>query len=209
MNQYNYYPGYIPQMQPINNQNPNIINDYPYFSCQFPIYGFQQIVTPYYMEVPRSLQENLQDIYQRGIVNNIIGAFFIKEHQEKLKNNKKTKVPISLVELTDEEANNNHNTGGGDNNNNNYNNENNLGQHSFNFGDNNNNNNMNMNEITNIKEENKEKKEEKDNCVDKDKEKDKNFVEHQKEKEENEENININNNNSNHANELKKPDMVF
>ena len=208
MNQYNYYPGYIPQMQPINNQNPNIINDYPYFSCQFPIYGFQQIVTPYYMEVPRSLQENLQDIYQRGIVNNIIGAFFIKEHQEKLKNNKKTKVPISLVELTDEEANNNHNTGGCDNNNNNYNNENNLGQHSFNFGDNNNNN-MNMNEITNIKEENKEKKEEKDNCVDKDKEKDKNFVEHQKEKEENEENININNNNSNHANELKKPDMVF
>ena len=205
MNQYNCYPGYIPQMQPINNQNPNIINDYPYFSYQFPIYGFQQIVTPYYMEVPRSLQENLQDIYQRGIVNNIIGAFFIQENQEKLKNNKKTKVPISLVELTDEEANNNHNTAGGDNNNNNYNNENNLGQHSFNFGDNNNN--MNINEITNIKEENKEKKEENDNSVDKNK--DKNLAENKNEKEENEENMNIINNNSNHANELKKPDMVF
>ncbi len=202
MNQYNCYPGYIPQMQPINNQNPNIINDYPYFSYQFPIYGFQQIVTPYYMEVPRSLQENLQDIYQRGIVNNIIGAFFIQENQEKLKNNKKTKVPISLVELTDEEANNNHNTAGGDNNNNNYNN---LGQHSFNFGDNNNN--MNINEITNIKEENKEKKEENDNSADKDK--DKNLAENKNEKEENEENMNIINNNSNHANELKKPDMVF
>ncbi len=202
MNQYNCYPGYIPQMQPINNQNPNIINDYPYFSYQFPIYGFQQIVTPYYMEVPRSLQENLQDIYQRGIVNNIIGAFFIQENQEKLKNNKKTKVPISLVELTDEEANNNHNTAGGDNNNNNYNN---LGQHSFNFGDNNNN--MNMNENTNIKEENKEKKEENDNSADKDK--DKNLTENKNEKEQNEENMNIINNNSNHANELKKPDMVF
>ena len=206
MNQYNCYPGYIPQMQPINNQNPNIINDYPYFSYQFPIYGFQQIVTPYYMEVPRSLQENLQDIYQRGIVNNIIGAFFIQENQEKLKNNKKTKVPISLVELTDEEANNNHNTAGGDNNNNNYNNENNLGQHSFNFGDNNNNN-MNMNEITNIKEENKEKKEENDNSADKDR--DKNLAENKNEKVQNEENKNIINNNSNHANELKKPDMVF
>ena len=202
MNQYNCYPGYIPQMQPINNQNPNIMNDYPYFSYQFPIYGFQQIVTPYYMEVPRSLQENLQDIYQRGIVNNIIGAFFIQENQEKLKNNKKTKVPISLVELTDEEANNNHNTAGGDNNNNNYNN---LGQHSFNFGDNNNN--MNMNENTNIKEENKEKKEENDNSADKDK--DKNLTENKNEKEQNEENMNIINNNSNHANELKKPDMVF
>ena len=202
MNQYNCYPGYIPQMQPINNQNPNIINDYPYFSYQFPIYGFQQIVTPYYMEVPRSLQENLQDIYQRGIVNNIIGAFFIQENQEKLKNNKKTKVPISLVELTDEEANNNHNTAGGDNNNNNYNN---LGQHSFNFGDNNNN--MNMNENTNIKEENKEKKEENDNSADKDK--DKNLTENKNEKGQNEENMNIINNNSNHANELKKPDMVF
>ena len=205
MNQYNCYPGYIPQMQPINNQNPNIINDYPYFSYQFPIYGFQQIVTPYYMEVPRSLQENLQDIYQRGIVNNIIGAFFIQENQEKLKNNKKTKVPISLVELTDEEANNNHNTAGGDNNNNNYNNENNLGQHSFNFGDNNNN--MNINEITNIKEENTEKKEENDNSADKDR--DKNLAENKNEKVQNEENKNIINNNSNHANELKKPDMVF
>ena len=202
MNQYNYYPGYIPQMQQINNQNQNIINDYPYISYQFPLYGFQQFVTPYYMEVPKSLEENLQDIYQRGIVNNIIGAFFIKEHQEKMKNNKKTKVPISLVELTDEDANKNYNTNNNVNNsNNNYFNENILGQNrnNLNPGDNN-----NMNDITNTKEDNKEVKEENDNSGDKDK--DKNSANENKNgKEDND----IIRNNNNYSNELKKPDMVF
>ena len=43
------------------------------------------------MEQPKTLQENIEDIYQRGIVNNIIGAFFIKECQDKMKSNEKGK----------------------------------------------------------------------------------------------------------------------
>ena len=45
------------------------------------------------------LHGSLSNIYQRGIVNNIIGAFFIKELQDKIKNNEKKKVPISTFEL--------------------------------------------------------------------------------------------------------------
>ena len=110
-NQYNnnYYPGlYIPQIQPINNQNPAIMNDIQYYyynsSYQFPpqMYGFPPYFNPYF-NTPKSLQDSLNNIYQRGIVNNLIGAFFIKEHQEKFKNNEKRKVPISMVELGDEQ----------------------------------------------------------------------------------------------------------
>ena len=97
----------MPQMQPINNQNPTIMNDYQYYyyntSYQFPpqMYGFPPYFSPYF-NTPKSLQDSLNSIYQRGIVNNIIGAFFIKEHQEKSKNSEKRKVPISMVELGDE-----------------------------------------------------------------------------------------------------------
>ena len=203
MNQYNCYPGYIPQMQHMNNQNPGIINnEYPYyFSYPFPaLYGFQQC---FYMEQPRSLQENLENIYQRGIVNNIIGAFFIKEHQDKMKSNEKRKVPISKVDLTDEEANIN------SNNNNNLQNINNnteiasskinnmeyipngLNQHLI--GENN-----NINDVTKIKGDNNEIKEENINNNDKENNNDK------KGKEDN-----IKNNNNHHANELRKPDMIF
>ena len=109
-NQYNnnYYPGlYMPQMQPINNQNPTIMNDYQYYyyntSYQFPpMYGFPPYF-PQYFNTPKNLQDSLNNIYQRGIVNNIIRGFFIKEHQEKCKNSEKRKVPISMVELGDEQ----------------------------------------------------------------------------------------------------------
>ena len=113
-NQYNnYYQSlYIPQIPPMNNQNPTIMNDYQYYyyntAMQFPphMYGFPPYFQQYLIEPPKSLKENLDNIYQRGIVSNIIGAFYIKEHQEKMKNNEKRKVPISTVELIDDQGNN-------------------------------------------------------------------------------------------------------
>jgi hypothetical protein len=113
-NQYNnYYQSlYIPQMPPMNNQNPAIMNDYQYYyyntAMQFPpqMYGFPPYFQQYLIEPPKSLKENLDNIYHRGIVNNIIGAFFIKEYQEKMKNSEKRKVPISTVELGDDQGNN-------------------------------------------------------------------------------------------------------
>ena len=62
-------------------------------------------------------------IAQRGIVNNIIGAFFIKEHQEKEKNNEKRKVPVAMVEFDDDQDNNNSNANDGNNKINNLNND--------------------------------------------------------------------------------------
>ena len=179
MNQYNCYPPYIPQLQQIPNQNPpGIMNDYPYYYQYYPMYGIQQIAPHYFMEIQKNLPETIQDIYQRGIVNNIIGAFFIQEYQEKLKN-KKTKIPISLVNLADEGANNNFN-----------NNENcshcednkDMKEGSDKKGDNNN----------EMKEENENNNKEKNN------------LEEEGEKENEKEDKNIN-----HQNELKKPDMAF
>lgn len=214
-NQYNnYYPGlYMPQMQPINNQNPTIMNDYQYYyyntSYQFPpqMYGFPPYFTPYF-NTPKSLQDSLNSIYQRGIVNNIIGAFFIKEHQEKFKNNEKRKVPISMVELGDEQntnANdiNENNNINGDNDNINMN-KNDDNKDKLNYiniennnkpitGENNGTNNFYEMKGNNIKNQNNNKVEEK-----------KSLEENKKEKNEN----NLQNN-SNHEKELKKPDIIF
>ena len=117
INQYNYYSGlYMTQMQQMNNQNPppyygDYQNNLYYFNSPYQIHPqvlgmppfFQQLV----MEPPKSLQENLNMIYNRGIVNNIIGAFFIKECQEKKKYNEKKRIPVSTVNLGDEQSNNN------------------------------------------------------------------------------------------------------
>ena len=117
MNQYNYYSGlYMTQMQQINNQNPppyygDYQNNLYYFNSPYQIHPqvlgmppfFQQLV----MEPPKNLQENLINIYNRGIVNNIIGAFFIKECQEKKKNIEKRRIPVSTVNLGDDQSNNN------------------------------------------------------------------------------------------------------
>ena len=106
-NQYsNYYQRvYMSQMQPINNQNPPVINEYPYYYWQFPpnMYGFPPPNFHQYIDSPKDLKENINDIYQRGIVNNIIGAFFIQEFKEKKNISEKRKVPISMVELGDDQ----------------------------------------------------------------------------------------------------------
>ena len=107
-NHYNYYPGmYMPPMQ-INNQNPAYYNEYQnYFylnPASYPM-GQQIMGTPYYPQFLMSqntLEDTINMIYNRGIVNNIIGAFFIKECQERQKNAEKKRVPISKVELNDE-----------------------------------------------------------------------------------------------------------
>ena len=105
-NPYNYYPNmYIPQMQ-INNQNPAYHNEYQNIYYLYPPYN-PQIMPPFipnpYIIPPRTLEESLNYIYNRGIVNNIIGAFFIKECQERQRKGEKRKVPISTVELNDEQ----------------------------------------------------------------------------------------------------------
>lgn len=98
-------------MPPISSQSPVPMSDYQNFLYYNQIYtqmcGFPPFFQQYMIEPPKTLQENIHGIYQRGIVNNIIGAFFIKEHQEKMKNNEKRKVPISMVEFTDDQDNNN------------------------------------------------------------------------------------------------------
>jgi hypothetical protein len=110
-NHYNYYPGmYMPPMQ-INNQNPAYYNEYQnYFylnPSNYPM-GQQFMGTPYYPQffmAQNSLEDTLNMIYNRGIVNNIIGAFYIKECKERQKQRQAEKrtVPISQVELNDEQ----------------------------------------------------------------------------------------------------------
>jgi hypothetical protein len=118
-NQYNFYPGMympqIPQMQ-INNQNPAYFNEYQNFYYLNPSQAYQinpQMFPPFMQQTlmiqPKNLEESLNMIYSRGIVNHLIGAFFIKECQER----QKRKVPISTVDLNDEQGdirNNNDNT---------------------------------------------------------------------------------------------------
>ena len=113
----NYMGIYMNQIPPINNQPQGYIDGYPnlyYYnninsSYPFPnqMFGYNTYFQPYYMEQPKNLEDHINIIYQRGIVNNIIGAFYIKEYQEKLKNNEKRKVPVAMVELEDEQGNNN------------------------------------------------------------------------------------------------------
>ena len=109
-NHYNYYPPnmYMPPMQ-INNQNPAFYNEYQnlyYINPQ----SYQinpQMLSPYfspYMMQVNNLQDSLNNIYKRGIVNNIIAAFFIKDCKDNKRNNEKRKVPVSTVELNDDQG---------------------------------------------------------------------------------------------------------
>ena len=120
---------YMPPMQ-INNQNPAYYNEYQnYFylnPSNYPM-GQQFMGTPYYPQffmAQNSLEDTLNMIYNRGIVNNIIGAFYIKECKERQKQRQAEKrtVPISQVELNDEqeeiENNNDNNNDIGDESNN-------------------------------------------------------------------------------------------
>lgn len=114
-NQYNYYPGmYMPPMQ-INNQNPAYYNEYQniiYMNPPPQPYQMNpQMFNPYmaqsFIMQPKTMEDCLEMIYSRGIVNNIIAAFFIKECQEKQKNIETRKVPVSTVELAEEQEGNN------------------------------------------------------------------------------------------------------
>jgi len=197
INQYNIYQGYYtPQMQPINTQNPMPMNDYPnylYYNplypqmCQFPPHFFPQ----YIMDTPKTLEENLNNIYQRGIVNNIIGAFYINECQEKMKNNEKRKVPVSMVKFTDDQGDNNDMANNHLNNNaNNVNGNGNKNDASYLSNEKNNDNNIeNKNDNVNNNGKN-------DNGNNKD--------ENKKEKD-----SDVNTNINHHENQLKKPDLVF
>ena len=117
---------YMNQMPPMNNQPQGYLDSYQniyYYnninsSYQFPtqMIGYNPYFHQYtFMEQPKTLEEHIDIIAQRGIVNNIIGAFFIKEHQEKEKNNEKRKVPVAMVEFDDDKDNNNSNNNVGDN----------------------------------------------------------------------------------------------
>ena len=132
----NYMGIYMNQIPPINNQPQGYIDGYPnlyYYnninsSYPFPnqILGYNAYFQPYYMEQPKNLEDHINIIYQRGIVNNIIGAFYIKECQEKLKNNEKRKVPVAMVKLEDGQGNGNKMDNNDENVNKNENNEGNI-----------------------------------------------------------------------------------
>ena len=94
----------------INNQNPSYYNEYQniyYLNPSSQPYQINpQMINPFipqsFVKQPKTLEENIEMIFNRGILNNIIGAFFIKECQERQKNAEKKRVPISKVELNDE-----------------------------------------------------------------------------------------------------------
>ena len=111
-NHFPFYPGmYMPPMQ-INNQNPAYYNEYQnFYYLNPPPYPLNQQMmgNPYYPQFlmqQNTLEDSLNIMYNRGIVNNIIGAFFIKECQDRQRQRKseKRKVPISTVELNDEQG---------------------------------------------------------------------------------------------------------
>ena len=116
VNQYGNYMGlYMNQMPPINNPQQGYLDGYPniyYYnninsSYQYPTHMIGYPYFPQYIyEQPKTLEEQIDLIYQRGIVNNIIGALFIKEIQDKKKNGEKRKVPVATVELEEEQGNN-------------------------------------------------------------------------------------------------------
>ena len=148
------------------------------------MYPFPPYYPQYAIETPKTLQESLNNIYQRGIVNNIIGAFFINECQENIKKNEKRKVPISMVELT-EESNNNELNNINDNKTNKENDiKNDSGQNKANFK-------TNDDKNKNLEENNKEEIEGNEN----------NQKEFEEEKNDSK--------NISHQNELKKPDIAF
>ena len=199
INQYNnYYQGlYIPPMQPINNQNVPIDYQYCYFNNPYPfppaqIYGLPAYYQQYLMGPPKSLEESLNNIYQRGIVNNIIGAFYIKEQQEKRKNNEKRKVPIATVELGDEQGNNNTCNNANENTFQHKNGE--SGKSSF----------TNEKNNKNFSKENNEVDKEEYNENDSDNEDKQSGYDEKEAKKESDRQNNIN-----HENELKKPDIIY
>ena len=122
MNQYSNYMGlYFNQIQPMNNQGQGYIDDcqniyyyHPQYSTQYSMMGYNPYFQQYFYEQPKSLEENINMIYQRGIVNNIIGAFYIKECQEKKKNKEKRKVPVATVDFEEEEQDDNKNDNNND-----------------------------------------------------------------------------------------------
>ena len=123
-NHFPYYPGmYMPPMQ-INNQNPAYYNEYQnFYYLNPPTYPLNQqmMANPYYPQFlmqQNTLEDSLNIMYNRGIVNNIIGAFFIKDCQDRQRQRKseKRKVPISTVDLNDEQGDENMENNNGNNN---------------------------------------------------------------------------------------------
>ena len=123
-NHFPYYPGmYMPPMQ-INNQNPAYYNEYQnFYYLNPPTYPLNQqmMANPYYPQFlmqQNTLEDSLTIMYNRGIVNNIIGAFFIKDCQDRQRQRKseKRKVPISTVDLNDEQGDENMENNNGNNN---------------------------------------------------------------------------------------------
>ena len=97
-NQYNFYQGLfispnVMQMQPINNKDSNyqeIYQNIYYINNPYEFFPNEELQN--YCPEPKTENNggggiNLKDInnniYKRGIVNNIIGAFFIEEYNEK------------------------------------------------------------------------------------------------------------------------------
>ena len=84
-NQYNIYPNmYMPPMQ-INNQNPAYFNEYQNIYYLNPAQSYQinpQMMPSFipnpYLITPKTLEESINIIYSRGMVNNIIGAFLLR-----------------------------------------------------------------------------------------------------------------------------------
>ena len=123
-NHFPFYPGmYMPPMQ-INNQNPAYYNEYQnFYYLNPPTYPLNQqmMANPYYPQFlmqQNTLEDSLNIMYNRGIVNNIIGAFFIKDCQDRQRQRKseKRKVPISTVDLNDEQGDENMENNNGNNN---------------------------------------------------------------------------------------------
>ena len=123
-NHFPYYPGmYMPPMQ-INNQNPAYYNEYQnFYYLNPPTYPLNQqmMANPYYPQFlmqQNTLEDSLNIMHNRGIVNNIIGAFFIKDCQDRQRQRKseKRKVPISTVDLNDEQGDENMENNNGNNN---------------------------------------------------------------------------------------------
>lgn len=117
--QFPNYPNiYFPQMQMNGCQQIGFIDQYQngyYYPFQIPpgMTGMTGMmgVNPmayypqYIMEQQKDLKTYLDNIYERGVVNNIIGAFYIKECQERQKNIEQKTVPVSMVELNEEQGN--------------------------------------------------------------------------------------------------------
>ena len=90
-NQYNFYQGIIPsiewQLQQLRNQNINYQELYQniyYIQNQYNVFPNNNEIQPYFVEGKEfiNLKDNINNIYERGIVNNLIGAFFIEECKE-------------------------------------------------------------------------------------------------------------------------------